>query len=133
MEIEGVQDLQNEGTVSDALVFMTSTDVSTEPTHLGTDTISAAKNVTCMFEKNVTPGVLPVAGSPVLTAPTLPEKLAPTEFCAEILCKGTNSNDSKENSLQHAIDCVDFLDTIELKSDNSSFEVKIESCGDNLV
>eukprot|EP00957_Ditylum_brightwellii_P040754 3084763-Ditylum_brightwellii.AAC.1 len=108
MKNEDLQVLQNEVSIHDACVCMPTTDVSTESTPLGT-------------------------GTPVLTLPTLPEKLAPTEFGTENLWESSNSTDSDENLFHCAHDCIDFLDTIELNSDDCSIEIEVESCGNSLV
>eukprot|EP00957_Ditylum_brightwellii_P176772 13465199-Ditylum_brightwellii.AAC.1 len=50
-----------------------------------------------------------------------------TGFSAQNILEQKNSNHNDESSLQDAVECVDFLDTIELNNDDDSIGVDLDA------
>eukprot|EP00957_Ditylum_brightwellii_P005570 426866-Ditylum_brightwellii.AAC.1 len=69
----------------------------------------------------------------VLTVPTASENFESAGFSAQNIVEWKNSNRNNEKSLQDAVECVDFLDTIKLNDDDNSVGADLDAVGDNFL
>eukprot|EP00957_Ditylum_brightwellii_P194045 14778068-Ditylum_brightwellii.AAC.1 len=69
----------------------------------------------------------------LLTVPTTADIFESTGFGTQNILEWKNSKCGNNSSLQDAVECIDFLDTIELNNDDNSICVDLDAVNDNLV
>eukprot|EP00957_Ditylum_brightwellii_P176137 13412029-Ditylum_brightwellii.AAC.1 len=69
----------------------------------------------------------------VLTVPTAADIFELAGFSTQNILEWNISNCSDENSLQDAVECVDFLDTIDFNGDENSIGVDLDAVNEKLV
>eukprot|EP00957_Ditylum_brightwellii_P135371 10322170-Ditylum_brightwellii.AAC.1 len=100
---------------------------------IGTGTMVSARNLDTSQNSNSDENLYGTLEKAVLTVPTTADIFASAGFSIQNIFEWKNSNCGDGNSLQDAVECVDFLDTIKLNDDVNSVGVDLDAVNDNLV
>jgi hypothetical protein len=103
------------------------------PCNDGTGTIASSKNIYTAQNSKFNNNLNGTLENTVLTVPTASEIFESAGFSAQNVVERKNSNHNDKNSLQDAVECVDFLDTIELNDDDNSVGVDLDAVSDNFL
>eukprot|EP00957_Ditylum_brightwellii_P080759 6142466-Ditylum_brightwellii.AAC.2 len=103
------------------------------PCSNGTGTMVTSKNLDTAQNGKFNENLNGALENTVPIVPMASEVFESAGFSAQNILEKKISNYSNKNSLQDAVECVDFLDTIELNSDDNSIGVDLDAVSDNIV
>eukprot|EP00957_Ditylum_brightwellii_P202786 15331806-Ditylum_brightwellii.AAC.1 len=103
------------------------------PCSNGTDIMVSARNVDTAQNSNCDENLNKTLENAVFIEPTAANFFESAGFSAQHVLGWKNSNCSNNNSLQDAVECTDFLDTIEFNDYENLIGVDLDAVNKNLV